>query len=91
LARDAECSNVGPNCREGTNEAAAKAGKLSAVLGNRALTERAEALDGETAELERELRELGPVPLHSDDTAAKVARIVGAFVQVGKGIDAELS
>jgi hypothetical protein len=46
-AKDAECGKVGPNCRKRTDESTAAAERLSQVLGQRALTERAEKLDAE--------------------------------------------
>jgi hypothetical protein len=90
-ARDAECTKVGQNCRKRTDEAATAAEKLSGVLSQRALTERAESLDGDIATLEKELTSLGPIPVHADDTASKAARLIGAFVALGSNADEEIA
>jgi hypothetical protein len=90
-ARDAECKKVGGLCRKRMDEASAALDRLSAITAQRGLTERAEKLDGEIAALENQLAALGPLPKHGDDTAAKVARIVGLFVTINDGADEAVS
>src|SRR5262249_22867506 len=90
-ARNAECGKVGPNCRKRIDEAATEAERLSRLLVQRALTERAEKIEEEAAQLERQLLELGPVPKHGDDTASKAARLIGAFVSLGHDADEAIS
>jgi hypothetical protein len=77
-----ECEWTGRKCDQKTADAVAAQTKLAAVLEQRALTERAEKLDGEIADLERDLTKLGPVPAHADSTAAKVTRVLNLFIKV---------
>ncbi|MGA7323835.1 MAG: hypothetical protein WBX25_05000 [Rhodomicrobium sp.] len=90
-AKDLECGKIGPNCRKRMDEAAAEAGRLSEVLANRSLTERAETLDSGIAVFEKQLADLGPVPVHADATASKAARLIGAFISVGSHADEEIA
>ena len=52
---------------------------LAKVAENRELTERADKLDADIQQAEKELAKLGPLPAHADATAAKIAAIIGLF------------
>jgi hypothetical protein len=75
VSREQECGKVGDNCRKRVSEVVDAQAKLSTVQGNKAIADRAFALDLKVGELERQVREAGPAPLASDPGASRLSAL----------------
>jgi hypothetical protein len=85
-SREEECTKRGKAaglCRDREADERAALTALATAESNRALTEQAEQLDGEIRRLEQELAVLGPIPESIDAQAARLAKVVGRFVDLG--------
>jgi hypothetical protein len=82
-----ECGKVGPNCKLRTDELNTKVKELGELQKARGNTERLERAERESAEAQKGLDRLGPVPKVVDPTAARIAKVVGLIYDLGENGD----
>ncbi len=75
VSREQECTKVGDNCRKRVADVVDAQARLSGVQANKAVADRAFALDLKTGDLERQVRDAGPAPLASDPGASRLSAL----------------
>jgi hypothetical protein len=87
--RKQECGVVGDNCRKRVAESTAMTERLSQFLKDEVLTTEANSRRKRLDIIQSELRELGSIPQRKDDTADRIAGVIGLFANIGDRDDAE--
>ena len=85
-SREEECTRRGKAaalCRDREADERTALAALATAESNRAVTAQAEQLDAEIKRLEQELAALGAIPDNVDAQAARLAKVVGRFVDLG--------
>jgi hypothetical protein len=83
VSREDECRKRGNFCRDREADERAALAALSTAEANRANTVERERLDGELRTANAEKVALGPIPSEIDPGAAKIGKVVAAFVDLG--------
>lgn len=87
-ARKQECGKVGDNCRLRVSELKAATEKRAPLLAAKAQADQIAALETELREAEAEKLKLGDIPTEAQPHAARLAKLIGRFVDLGdKPID----
>lgn len=76
----AECAKVGDNCRLRVADENAARAALSQALADKAATDEIVAAEKRIADLRAARDALGPIPLHADPVAVRIANVVGLIV-----------